>query len=32
MNDDRIGLIHDILFQKADNLVQAVYNLTYAFP
>lgn len=32
MDDVRVGPIHDLLFAKADDLVQFVYELTYSFP
>ena len=32
MDDARVGPIHDLLFQKADILVQAVYEMSYLFP
>lgn len=32
MHDPRVGPINDLLFSKADDLTQFVYELTYTFP
>ncbi len=32
MDDARIGPINDLLFAKADDLAQFIYELTYSFP